>query len=162
MSKYEEQHITVDIAILTSKNETVQDLQILLIKRRDDPFKNCRAIPGGYLDRGETLLQAALRELNEETSLTEKDLQGNRVFGSPLRQFKAYGDPDRDPRCRIVSVVFYAIVPYSEKLLSAVEARDDAKEAAWFYLQTPPEKMAFDHGQILRDLFIAVIGGKIQ
>jgi 8-oxo-dGTP diphosphatase len=149
--KYEEQHITVDIAILTSEDETIQKLKVLLIKRRDEPFKDHHAIPGGYVNKGETLEQAALRELQEETSLSPEQLKGY------LHQFKAYGDPERDPRGRIVSVVFYAILPYSKELLASIEAKDDAKEADWFYLQIPPEEMAFDHCQILRDIFVTVV-----
>ena len=153
---HEEQHVTVDIIILTSEDESIHKLKVLLIKRRDDPFKDLRAIPGGYVNRGETLEQAALRELQEETSLSPEQLKGY------LHQFKAYGDPDRDPRGRIISVVYYAILPYSKELLASVEARDDAKDAEWFYLQFPPEEMAFDHSQILRDIFIAIVGGQIK
>lgn len=153
---HEEQHVTVDIIILTSEDESIHKLKVLLIKRRDDPFKDLRAIPGGYVNRGETLEQAALRELQEETSLSPEQLKGY------LHQFKAYGDPDRDPRGRIISVVYYAILPYSKELLASVEAGDDAKDADWFSLQVTPELMAFDHCQILRDIFIAIVGGQIK
>lgn len=154
--KYEVQHVTVDIVILTSEDETIQKLKVLLIKRRNEPFKNHRAIPGGYVNSGETLEQAALRELQEETSLPPEQLKGY------FHQFRAYGDPDRDPRGRIISVVFYAILPYSKELLASVEAGDDAKDADWFSLQVTPELMAFDHCQILRDIFIAIVGGQIK
>ena len=154
--KYEEQHVTVDIIILTSEDESIQKLKVLLIRRKDDPFKDHRAIPGGYVNRGETLEQAALRELQEETSLSPEQLKGY------LHQFKTYGDPDRDPRGRIISVVYYAILPYSKELLASVEAGDDAKDADWFFLKLPPEEMAFDHCQILRDIFVTIVGGKIK
>ena len=154
--KYEEQHVTVDIVILTTKDESIQKLKVLLIKRKYNPFKNHRAIPGGYVNKGETLEQAAFRELQEETSLSSEQLK------KYLHQFKAYGDPERDPRGRIISIVFYAILPYNKELLASVEARDDAKEADWFSLQFPPSEMAFDHIQILRDIFVAVVGGKIK
>ena len=160
--KYEEQHVTVDIVILTSEDESIQKLKVLLIQRRNEPFKDHRAIPGGYVNSDETLEQAAFRELQEETSLSPEQHIGH------LHQFKTYGDPGRDPRGRIISVVFYAILPYSKELLDSVEARDDAKEADWFSLKTPPlaiweaEEMAFDHSQILRDIFIAIVGGQIK
>jgi 8-oxo-dGTP diphosphatase len=146
-SKYEEQHIAVDIVILTTEDEEIQKLRVLLIKRKIDPFKDCWAIPGGHLDEGESLEQAAYRELMEETSLTPEELGG-----VTLRQFKAYGDPGRDPRYRMVSIVFCAIVQHNEKLMSAVHAQDDAKEAAWFPLQHLPKNLAFDHKKILNDI----------
>jgi 8-oxo-dGTP diphosphatase len=151
--KYEEQHVTVDIVILTTRNST-DHVRVLLIKRKNDPFKNLHAIPGGYVNSGETLEQAAFRELQEETSLLPEQLKGY------LHQFKTYGDPERDPRGRIISVVFYAFLPYS--LINSVEARDDAKDAEWFYLQFSPEEMAFDHDQILKDIFVAVVEEKIK
>jgi len=144
--KYRNPSVTVDIAILTIiKGEE----KILLIKRRNHPFKNCRAIPGGFLDltKNETLEEAAYRELVEETSLSKEDLDG-----VALKQFRAYGDPGRDPRTRVVSILFYAAVPYSEKLMGAVEARDDAKEAKWFSMKKLPKKMAFDHLKMLEEL----------
>lgn len=152
---YEKQNITVDIAIMTSIDDSIENLKVLLIKRMNDPFKDCWALPGGYLDRGETLLQAAYRELQEETSLTQKDLS---VI---IRQFRAYGDPGRDPRSRIVSVVHYAVLLYSDKLIKAVKANDDAIEIMWASLKNPPQGLAFDHGQILKDLFFSVVGGAI-
>ena len=170
--KYQKPSVTVDIVILT---EIKEDYHVLLIKRKNDPYKDCWAIPGGYLDipkewgEGETLQEAAYRELQEETSLSKEDLSG--VI---LRQFKTYGDPKRDPRDRIISVVFYAIIPYSVKLMESVKAQDDAKEAEWFPLRRfdpywighswcgpEPLKTAFDHNTILYDIFLGLVIGKI-
>jgi 8-oxo-dGTP diphosphatase len=147
-NKYRNPAVTVDIIILTRMGK-LKGLYVLLIKRKNNPFKNCRAIPGGFVDinKNESLEEAAYRELREETSLSIKDLNG-----FYLKQHATYGDPDRDPRTRVISVVFYAVVPYSMKLLKAVKARDDAKEAAWFPLSKLPVKMAFDHKTILADL----------
>jgi 8-oxo-dGTP diphosphatase len=151
--KYEEQHIAVDIVILTVGDGIERKLKVLLIKRKIDPFKDFWAIPGGHLNEGESLEAAASRELQEETSLTPEELG----WVTP-RQFKAYGDPGRDPRYRMVSIVYCAVVPYSEKLKSAVHAQDDAKEAAWFPLQYLPKNLAFDHKKILKDIFVMAKG----
>lgn len=146
---YKQPDLTVDIMILTDINK---DMKILLIKRKRDPFKNLRAIPGGYLDipekwgEGETLEQAAYRELKEETSLSSKDLDG-----TYLKQFRTYSNPKRDPRGRVVSVVFYAYIEDNKKLLKSVKAGDDAKDARWFSLKKLPKKMAFDHLTIIND-----------
>jgi 8-oxo-dGTP diphosphatase len=169
--KYEEQHIAVDIVILASKDGGIQNLHVLLIKRKKDPFANYWAIPGGHVDEGETLDQTAYRELQEETSLSAQELNG-----VSLHQFKTYGDPKRDPRYRMISVVYYAIVPYSEKLLTAVKAQDDAKKTKWVSLRNinskspmsygntayTPLKLAFDHEKILSDIFINAIAGALK
>jgi 8-oxo-dGTP diphosphatase len=157
--EYLKPDVAVDIVVLSDFPEGIP--KVLLIKRRNDPFAECWAIPGGYLDipggwgKGETVEEAAYRELLEETSLSPEDLAGCK-----LKQFKVYSDPKRDPRSRVISIVFYVIVPYSEKLLDAVKAGDDAKEADWFPInQLPP--MAFDHALILQQLYTFLMcGGK--
>ena len=146
-SEYPRPTVTVDIIILTEND------RVLLIKRKNEPFKDHWALPGGYLNvsenwgEGETLEEAAYRELQEETSLSKNELED--VL---LHQFKTYSDPKRDPRSRTLSVVFFAIIPESEKLLSSVKAADDAKEAEWFSIHELPNVMAFDHLQILNEL----------
>ncbi len=118
---------TVDIII------ELEDGSIVLIKRKNPPYG--WALPGGFVDYGESLEDAALREAKEETGL-EVELKG---------QFHAYSDPDRDPRHHTITVVFKA----SAKGIP--EAGDDAAEVKAFHLNQLPKQMAFDHSQILRD-----------
>lgn len=120
--------VTVD-AILVSRNNT-----ILLIERGRDPYKGSWALPGGFIDMDEPLEVACQRELEEET--------GIRV--GEMKQFRAYGAVDRDPRHRTISVIFYAF--QEEEPLPV--AGDDAAKAQWFPLDHLP-KMAFDHQQII-------------
>ncbi|MBN1534392.1 MAG: NUDIX hydrolase [Spirochaetes bacterium] len=106
---------------------------IVLIKRKNPPYG--WALPGGFVDYGEPLERAAVREAREETSL-EVEL---------LRQFHTYSDPSRDPRQHTVSTVFIA------RASGTPRGADDASEARIFPPDGPPEEMAFDHAQILRD-----------
>lgn len=122
--------VTVDILIQMPGGGVV------LIKRRNPPFG--WALPGGFVDQGESLEQAAVREAREETSL-EVVL---------LRQLHTYSDPRRDPRQHTVSTVFVA-VPAGGELAAA----DDAAEAGVFTTGALPEQMAFDHREILDDYF---------
>lgn len=135
---YKKPSLTCDICICTIIDN---ELKILLIKRRDDPFKDCWAIPGGFLDvdKDETLDSAAYRELKEETS----------VEGIYLEQLKTYGDQHRDPRLRVITVAYFALLPIDK--IGNVQAGDDAKEAKWFSLSALPD-LAFDHAIILTDL----------
>lgn len=110
---------------------------IVLIKRKNPPPG--WAIPGGFVDYGETLEEAALRETKEETSLELEN----------LRQFHAYSDPSRDPRGHTVSVVFTADGTGTPR------AASDAKEIGVFTQDNLPEKIAFDHRKILEDYFSA-------
>ena len=109
--------------------------KIILIKRKHPPFG--WALPGGFVDEGETVENAVMREMKEETDL----LLDN------LKQFGVYSDPKRDPRGHTVSVVFTATG------VGELKAQDDAKEAALFTETTLPDKIAFDHQQILSDYF---------
>lgn len=108
---------------------------IVLIERKNPPYG--WAIPGGFVDAGETLEQAALREALEETSL--------KVYLKT--QLHAYSDPKRDPRHHTISVVFVA------DGAGTPHARDDAKDAGVFIEETLPQDLAFDHEKILRDYF---------
>jgi 8-oxo-dGTP diphosphatase len=125
--------LAVDLVILTVRDDA---LQVLTITRANEPFRGQAALPGGFLREGEDLLQAAIRELHEETGL-----DGHRLY---LEQLHAYGEPDRDPRGRIVSVAYLALMPD----LPLPTAGSDASSAAW----TPVAKaagLAFDHDEIL-------------
>ncbi len=112
------------------------ELKVLLIRRKNDPFAGCWAFPGGFLDVGETPLEAARRELTEETGLEKVDLE----------QLHAFGDPDRDPREHVVSIVHYGLVNVRG---TRPRAADDARDAGWFPVRKPPP-LAFDHDRILR------------
>jgi 8-oxo-dGTP diphosphatase len=117
---------TVDIIIRVGD-------QVVLIERKNAPFG--WALPGGFVDYGESLEQAAVREAAEETGL---ELTG-------LRQFRAYSAPDRDPRQHNISFVFIA------EGHGELNAGDDASGAALFPLDALPSPLCFDHGQILTD-----------
>jgi 8-oxo-dGTP diphosphatase len=111
------------------------DLKIMLIRRGIKPFKGRWALPGGFVHPDETLDEAALRELREETGL-------ERVY---LEQLYTFGDVARDPRERVVSVAHYALVRLTDY---TVRATTDASDAAWFAVNDVP-KLAFDHDRIL-------------
>lgn len=123
--------LTVDAVIFVKEEK---DLRILLIKRNNEPFKDRWALPGGFLEDDEPLVDGARRELEEETGLKPKDLW----------QIKAFGAPDRDPRGRIISIAFLGILEATEE----VKGNDDAVEAKWFPLSNLPE-LAFDHSKII-------------
>jgi len=125
---------TVDIIIeLASSDEG--EAGIVLVRRKNDPPG--WAIPGGFVDYGETLEQAALREAKEETGLELEN----------LRQFHAYSDPRRDPRRHTISIVFIG------QGRGKLRAGDDAASAGIFTERGLPEPLAFDHAEILRDYF---------
>jgi 8-oxo-dGTP diphosphatase len=129
--EYPRPALTVDIVLLhRGANET----EVLLIKRAREPFKGQWAMPGGFVDKDESLEDAAARELVEETGLK----------GIHLEQIRAFGDPGRDPRGHTVSVVFAGVL--EDRAL--VSAADDASEAAWHPALDPPN-LAFDHNKIL-------------
>jgi len=106
----------------------------LLIQRGRPPYKGGWALPGGFMDMDETLEEAIARELKEETSLSEMKLQ----------QLMAFSAPDRDPRGRTISVVFWGIMKNARK----IKAGDDAQNAKWFDLKDLPA-LAFDHKEII-------------
>lgn len=123
--------LTVDAVIL---KKGISNIFLLLIKRKNDPFKDSWALPGGFVDENEDLETAAVRELFEETQI--------KVFH--LEQIGAFGKPFRDPRGHMVSVAYFGIVPENTIAIAA----DDAKEAKWFSIRDLP-KLAFDHLDII-------------
>lgn len=115
---------------------------MLAVRRAAEPFKGRWALPGGFVQPDENLEQAARRELREETGLDAARIH--------LEQLATYGDPDRDPRQRVVSVAYLALAPG----LPAPTAGSDAATAAWVevdQLLRSRSSIAFDHAQILRD-----------
>ena len=123
--------VTVDVLIVRPFE---MEQQILLIKRKNDPFKDCWALPGGFVDENEDLEQAAIRELVEETQ----------VKASHLEQIGAFGKPDRDPRGHMVSIAYLGKVATNTIAIAA----DDAKEIGWFSVKNLPS-LAFDHSAII-------------
>ncbi len=132
--KYEYPHpaVTVDVVVFTIEND---DLKVLLIQRDQDPFEGQWALPGGFIEIDEHLSDAAKRELKEETGVSE----------SFLEQFYTFGHPDRDPRERIITVAYYALIRCDQLPLAA---GDDARDAKLFAINELPE-LAFDHENIL-------------
>ncbi len=130
--KYPRPAMTVDIVVFALDEE---DLKIMLIQRDLEPFAGEWALPGGFVHVDETLDAAARRELEEETGLKN-------IF---LEQLYTFGDVDRDPRERVVTVAYFALVNLEGH---NVKASTDARNAAWFAVSDLPE-LAFDHEQIL-------------
>jgi len=125
--------VTVDVVLFRKINSSYE---ILLIQRLNDPFKDYWALPGGFVDENEDLEIAAKRELFEET-----DIQ---LF--QVKQIKAYGNPNRDPRHHTISVAFIGEIDS----LAEAKAKDDAKAVKWFSIEELPA-LAFDHAEIIRD-----------
>jgi len=123
--------VTVDIVIFTIQQGV---LKVLLVKRAIAPFVGKFAIPGGFVLEDEDLEQAALRELKEETGVSD-------VY---LEQLYSFGDPKRDPRGHVVTIAYFALISADRKL----EAGTDAAEAAWYPIDELPT-LAFDHATIL-------------
>ncbi len=130
--EYPRPALTVDCVVFGFDE---QDLKVLLIQRALPPFEGKWALPGGFVHVDESLEAAALRELAEETGVSK-------VF---LEQLYTFGDVDRDPRERVVSVAHYALVKLSDH---RIQAATDARNAAWFAVSDPPS-LAFDHDRIL-------------
>jgi len=123
--------VTVDIVIFTIQTGV---LKVLLVKRRIPPFAGQFAIPGGFVHDDEDLDQAALRELREETGVSQ-------VY---LEQLYSFGKPNRDPRGRVITVAYFALISAERQL----KAGTDAAEAIWW----PTDQvstLAFDHAKIL-------------
>jgi 8-oxo-dGTP diphosphatase len=136
--------VTVDLVIFTIQQA---QLHILLVKRGVRPFEGEFALPGGFVCEDESLEQAAARELEEETGTKD-------IF---LEQLYSFGDPKRDPRGRVVTVAYYALIAPDR---ARVAAGSDATLAAWFPVSQVP-KLAFDHRTIL-DLALARLRGKLE
>ena len=133
IEEYKNPFPTVDIIIEVEAGGV--ETGIVLIKRKNEPLG--WAIPGGFVDYGESLEEAAVREAREETGL----------HVHLIRQFHTYSDPKRDPRFHSISTVYIA------RAQGTPEARDDAREVGIFGPHNLPEGIVFDHGTILEDYF---------
>lgn len=128
--KYPHPAVTVDCVIFAKERS---NFKVLLIKRGNEPFKEKWALPGGFLNINESAEEGALRELKEETGISN----------APIEQLHTFTNPDRDPRERVISIVYFALIE-----LKDVIAGDDAKEANWFPITEIPD-LAFDHELII-------------
>ena len=129
--KYPHPSITVDAVVFALQDG---EWKILLIRRANNPYRDYWAFPGGFMNIDESAESAVIRELWEETNL--------RV--SSFKQFHTFSSPQRDPRERVVSIAYYALI----KCIPVV-AGDDASSAKWFLLSDLPD-LAFDHADIMR------------
>lgn len=128
----EKLQVTVDIVILTIQD---QRLKVLLVRRGIPPFESQLALPGGFVLHDESLEDAARRELDEETGTRD-------VY---LEQLYTFGEPGRDPRGRVVTVAYYALIPPGR---SPLTAGTDALDARWAEVDELP-RLAFDHNKIV-------------
>ncbi len=137
MEKIAKMLVAVDIVVFSAIKGR---LQVLLIRRKNPPFRNSYALPGGFVEERENLEEAALRELHEETGVKD-------IF---IKKLTAYGDVGRDPRGRIVTVAFLAFID-SEKF--RLEGKGDSLEAEWKPI-SDVKQLAFDHMKILNDALV--------
>ncbi|WP_455076364.1 NUDIX domain-containing protein [Prevotella koreensis] len=129
--KYPHPAVTADCIVFACQNEKTQ---VLLIKRGSEPCKDMWALPGGFMNIDESVEEAAIRELKEETGIDVKE----------VTQVGAYSKVDRDPRERVITIAFYTVIDNPVKAVG----QDDAKQAEWFTLDNLPT-LAFDHSEIL-------------
>lgn len=130
--KYPHPAVTTDCVIFGFDGE---EFKVLLVERGIQPYKGCWALPGGFINPEESAEAGAQRELQEETG----------IKNAYIEQFHTYSSPDRDPRERVITIAFIALVKLQE-----VKGGDDAADARWFPVNNTP-KLAFDHDMILRD-----------
>ncbi len=142
---YDRPSVTVDIVIFTILDN---DLKVLLVRRKGPPYQDMWAIPGGFIEMNESLEASALRELKEETGVDQ-------VY---LEQLYTFGEPGRDPRTRVITVAYLALIEASQ--LTPVQAGSDAAEAKWFSLYALPD-LAFDH-QLILDYALQRLRSKLE
>jgi 8-oxo-dGTP diphosphatase len=127
--------VTVDMILFAFQND---QLTVLLIRRTHDPFGGKWALPGGFVHETEDLIDAAQRELLEETNVSN-------VY---LEQLFTFGEPNRDPRTRVITVAYFALLSAEEAAQQRIRSGDDAGDARWWNIYNLPE-LAFDHERIL-------------
>jgi 8-oxo-dGTP diphosphatase len=132
VSKYDKPSVTTDIVIFTISNKTIR---VLLVKRGEWPFKGELALPGGFVRMNENILDTAKRELKEETG----------VHDIYLEQLYTFGDVGRDPRTRVITIAYLALVDSTKIILNATT---DVTQALWVDVSKLP-KLAFDHNKLI-------------
>ncbi len=132
-SRYERPSVTIDVVIFTLIS---QELHVLLVQRRRWPFDGHWAIPGGFINMDESLEDAARRELEEETGVHD-------VY---LEQLYTFGDVGRDPRTRVISVAYIALVRAD---VQKIKVSDESTDVRWWPVGALPAQLAFDHDQVL-------------
>lgn len=137
--------LTVDCVVFGW--DAQRSLQVLLIRRNLPPFQKEWALPGGFVQMAETLEDAARRELREETGI-------DRIF---LEQLYTFGAVERDPRDRVITVAYYALINLSDHALAA---QTDAEEAKWYAIDDLPN-LAFDHGEVFQ-MALKRLQGKLR
>ena len=143
--EYPRPRLTVD-SVIFGLDESSR-LKVLLIQRGHDPYKGTWALPGGFVDMEEPLVEAALRELKEETGVSD-------IY---IEQLYTVGTPNRDPRGRVVTVVYFALINLAQHKISA---DSDAQDVRWFPASALPA-LAFDHADIL-EVAVQRIRGKVR
>ena len=142
---YPKPAVTVDCVVFGLDEDEI--LKVMLIQRDIPPFEGEWALPGGFVRLDETLEQAAIRELREETGIDQ-------IF---LEQLYTFGEVHRDPRERVITVAYYALINLSEH---TIKATTDARQAAWFAVHQIP-KLAFDH-QTIVEVAYTRLKGKVR
>ena len=132
-TRYDRPSVTVDVVIFTLEE---RELHVLLVKRKHWPFEGRWALPGGFVQMDESLEQAARRELEEETGVRD-------IY---VEQLYTFGEPKRDPRTRVISVAYIALVSADTQSL---RVSDESTDVRWFPVQRLPGPLAFDHDAIL-------------
>ena len=135
--------VTADCVVFCNDSD---GLSVLLIERANEPFKGCWAFPGGFMEMDEDAEDCAKRELKEEAGLEIRT----------MRQLGAFTDVDRDPRGRMVSIAYYAVIEKSD-----VKGSDDAAQAKWYPVDSIPV-LAFDHDKILRQALEVITSNTVN
>ena len=134
VTKYERPSVTVDVVIFALRDGR---LHVLMVQRKHWPYAEHWAIPGGFVNMDESLEAAARRELAEETGVQD-------VY---MEQLYTFGEPNRDPRTRVISIAYFALIRAEDQ---TIHVSDESNDVRWFPVDELPTPLAFDHDKILR------------